>query len=113
VNHALCGGEFRADGYYIATFGEGGSWEGIERYVLNQGKPKDELQKLKLFKYLALLVPDCLFCHISLVLWLAEHLIFYFFQDDVAQSRQFQLRRIHFYRECVSVSLLATRMAIT
>jgi putative transposase len=41
VKRALWGGEFWTDGYYVATVGEGGSWEVIERYVLNQGKPKD------------------------------------------------------------------------
>ena len=46
VKRALWGGEFWTDGYYVATVGEGGSWEVIERYVLNQGKPKDELRQL-------------------------------------------------------------------
>ena len=49
VKRALWGGEFWSDGYYVATVGEGGSWEVIERYVRNQGKPKDELRQLKLF----------------------------------------------------------------
>ena len=49
VKRALWGGEFWTDGYYVATVGEGGSWEVIERYVRNQGKPKDELRQLKLF----------------------------------------------------------------
>ena len=49
VKKALWGGEFRTDGYYVATVGEGGNWEVIERYVRNQGKPKDELRQLKLF----------------------------------------------------------------
>ena len=31
VKRALWGGEFWADGYYVATVGEGGSWEVIER----------------------------------------------------------------------------------
>jgi putative transposase len=49
VKRVLWGGEFWTDGYYVATVGEGGSWEVIERYVRNQGKPKDELRQLKLF----------------------------------------------------------------
>ena len=49
VKRALWGGEFWTDGYYVATVGEGGGWEVIERYVRNQGKPKDELRQLKLF----------------------------------------------------------------
>ena len=49
VKRALWGGEFWADGYYVATVGEGGSWEVVERYVRNQGKPKAELRQLKLF----------------------------------------------------------------
>ena len=49
VKRALWGGEFLTDGYYVAAVGEGGSWEVIERYVRNQGKPKAELQQLKLF----------------------------------------------------------------
>ena len=43
AKRALWGGEFWTDGYYVATVGEGGSWEVIERYMRNQGKPKDEL----------------------------------------------------------------------
>ena len=49
MKRVLWGGEFWTDGYYVATVGEGGSWEVIERYVRNQGKPKDELRQLKLF----------------------------------------------------------------
>ena len=49
VKRVLWGGEFWTDGYYVATVGEGGSWEVIERYVRNQGKPKEELRQLKLF----------------------------------------------------------------
>ena len=49
MKRALWGGAFRTDGYYVATVGEGGSWEVIERYVRNQGKPKDDLRHLKLF----------------------------------------------------------------
>ena len=34
----LWGGEFWADGYYVATVGERGNWSVVERYVKNQGK---------------------------------------------------------------------------
>ena len=33
----LWGGEFWADGYYVATFGERGSWDIVERYIRKQG----------------------------------------------------------------------------
>ena len=49
VKRALWGGEFWTDGYYVATVGEGGGWEVIERYVRNQGRTKEELRQLKLF----------------------------------------------------------------
>ena len=49
VKKALWGGEFWTDGYYVATVGERGNWAVVERYVRNQGKPKDELRQLKLF----------------------------------------------------------------
>src|SRR5579872_3429883 len=45
----LWGGEFWTDGYYVATVGERGNWKQVERYVENQGKPKEELRLLKLF----------------------------------------------------------------
>lgn len=40
----LWGGEFWSDGYYVATVGEGGNWNVVERYVKNQGKPNDAKQ---------------------------------------------------------------------
>ncbi len=49
VKKALWGGEFWTDGYYVAPVGERGNWAVVERYVRNQGKPKDELRQLKLF----------------------------------------------------------------
>lgn len=49
LKRALWGGEFWTDGYYVATVGERGDWSVVERYVKNQGKPKDELRQLKLF----------------------------------------------------------------
>jgi putative transposase len=49
LTRALWGGEFWTDGHYVATVGERGDWSVVERYVKNQGKPKDELRQLKLF----------------------------------------------------------------
>jgi putative transposase len=50
VNKELWGGEFWSDGYYVATVGERGNWGIVETYVKKQGKPKAELQQLKLFE---------------------------------------------------------------
>lgn len=44
IKQALWGGEFWTDGCYVATVGEGGSWNVIERCVRNQGKIKDLLK---------------------------------------------------------------------
>ncbi len=49
VKKALWGGEFWTDGYYVATVGERGDWNVVERYVRNQGRPKEELRQLALF----------------------------------------------------------------
>lgn len=49
VKKALWGGEFWTDGYYVATVGERGGWEVVERYVRNQGKPPEVLRQLTLF----------------------------------------------------------------
>lgn len=49
VKKKLWGGEFWTDGYYVATVGRRGNWAVIERYVKNQGKPREELRQLKLF----------------------------------------------------------------
>ena len=49
VKKALWGGEFWTDGYYVATVGERGDWNVVERYVRNQGRPKEELRQLTLF----------------------------------------------------------------
>ena len=49
LKRALWGGEFWSDGYYVATVGERGDWSVVERYVKNQGNPKDDLRQLKLF----------------------------------------------------------------
>ena len=49
VRKELWGGEFWADGYYITTVGERGSWKTVEEYILSQGKTKEELRQLELF----------------------------------------------------------------
>ena len=49
VKKSLWGGQFWTDGYYVATVGEGGSWDVVERYVRNQGKPREDLRQFKLF----------------------------------------------------------------
>ena len=49
VKKSLWGGEFWTDGYYVATVGEGGGWEVVERYVRNQGKPREDLRQMTLF----------------------------------------------------------------
>ena len=49
VKRDLWGGEFWTDGYYVATVGERGNWSVVEKYVQDQGKPKEELRQLKLF----------------------------------------------------------------
>ena len=44
----LWGGEFWADGFYLATVSERGNWQVVERYVANQGKTttKNQLRLL-------------------------------------------------------------------
>ncbi len=49
LKRALWGGEFWSDGYYVATVGERGDWSVVERYVKNQGNPKDDLRQFKFF----------------------------------------------------------------
>jgi putative transposase len=49
VKKALWGGEFWSNGYYAGTVGEHGDWGSVERYIVSQGKPKEELKQLKLF----------------------------------------------------------------
>jgi putative transposase len=49
IRRELWGGEFWSDGYYAGTVGEGGNWKVVERYVREQGKPKEELKQLRLF----------------------------------------------------------------
>ena len=50
VKKELWGGEFWTDGYYVATVGERGDWETVEKYVERQGKDKGELRQLDLFQ---------------------------------------------------------------
>ncbi len=38
--------EFR---YYVGTVGERGNWAMVEKYVLEQGKPKEDLRQLTLW----------------------------------------------------------------
>lgn len=40
----LWGGEFWADGFYLATVSERGNWKVVEKYVANQGKTMGEAQ---------------------------------------------------------------------
>ena len=49
IKRDLWGGEFWADGYYVATVGERANWQMVERYVQRQGYPKEDVQQLKLF----------------------------------------------------------------
>ena len=42
----LWGGEFWADGYYVATVGEKGNWSVVEAYVKNQGQEVSHLRLL-------------------------------------------------------------------
>ena len=50
IRKELWGGGFWTDGYYVATVGERGDWETVEKYVERQGKPKGELRQLDLFQ---------------------------------------------------------------
>jgi putative transposase len=49
LKKVLWGGAFWSAGYYVATVGERGDWSVVERYVKNQGNPKDDLRQLPLF----------------------------------------------------------------
>jgi putative transposase len=49
VKKDLWGGEFWSDGYYAGTVGDHGDWNSVERYIISQGKPREELKQLKLF----------------------------------------------------------------
>lgn len=49
VKKQLWGGEFWTDGYYVATVGDRANWATVEKYIQEQGKPKEELKQLELF----------------------------------------------------------------
>ncbi|UMX47777.1 MAG: IS200/IS605 family transposase [Candidatus Nealsonbacteria bacterium DGGOD1a] len=49
IKKELWGGEFWTDGYYIATISARGNRKVIERYIQNQGRPKD-VSQLRLFE---------------------------------------------------------------
>ena len=49
VKRDLWGGEFWADGYYVATVSTRGNWITVEEYIQKQGKPKEDLRQLRLF----------------------------------------------------------------
>lgn len=44
----LWGGEFWSDGYYVATVGEKGNWNVVEKYIRSQGVEPQAVQ-LRLF----------------------------------------------------------------
>ena len=48
VKRDLWGGEFWADGYYVATVSTRGNWITVEEYIQKQGKPKEDLRQLRL-----------------------------------------------------------------
>lgn len=48
VKKELWGGEFWADGYYVATVGERADLTTVEKYIQRQGKSKEELVQLSL-----------------------------------------------------------------
>ena len=50
VKRELWGGEFWSDGYYAATVGERGNWATVEKYVMQQGTPKEKLKQYRFFK---------------------------------------------------------------
>ena len=50
VKKELWGGEFWSDGYYAATVGERGNWAVVEKYVVQQGTPKEKLKQYRLFR---------------------------------------------------------------
>lgn len=44
IKRELWGGEFWSDGYYVATVGEGGNWDVVEKYVRQQGQEPKNIQ---------------------------------------------------------------------
>ncbi len=49
LRRELWGGEFWSDEYYVATVGERGDWSVVEKYVRDQGLPKEESLQMWLF----------------------------------------------------------------
>ncbi len=49
LREELWGGNFWSSGYYVATVGERGNWAAVEKYVLEQGQPKEDLRQLMLW----------------------------------------------------------------
>ena len=49
LREELWGGNFWSSGYYVATVGERGDWAAVEKYVLEQGQPKEDLRQLMLW----------------------------------------------------------------
>ena len=45
----LWGGSFWSSGYYVGTVEERGNWAMVEKYVLDQGQPKEDLRQLTLW----------------------------------------------------------------
>jgi len=44
LRRELWGAEFWSDGYYVATVGEGGNWNVVEKYVRQQGEEPENVQ---------------------------------------------------------------------
>ncbi len=44
LRQELWGGQFWADGYYIATVSNRGNWKIVEQYIKNQGKTTESVQ---------------------------------------------------------------------
>ena len=49
LKRELWGGEFWSDGFYLATVSERGNWQQVEKYIISQGKTRNELHQLPLF----------------------------------------------------------------
>ena len=49
LKRELWGGSFWSSGYFVGTVGERGNWAVVERYVQNQGKPREDLRQLSLW----------------------------------------------------------------
>ena len=49
LKQELWEGSFWSSGYYVGTVGERGNWALVEKYVLDQGKPKGDFRQLTLW----------------------------------------------------------------